>query len=247
MKTQHVFSASAAAVLAMTMAAFAQTPQSASPSTQTSEAQASKQPEAPVTLVGCVMREADYRKANDSGRGGALGTGVGRGNEFVLVNAAKVASGATPPASAGECGASAAGEAYELTGSREPQLEKYVSRRVEISGTLKEAKTTGATGEPKPTGGFDPLKQDLKLFEVEVASFREVPAGQSAAALPSAPPAARPAAPAPAPPAQPQPQPQPSPSTAPRQSLPRTASPLPLVGLIGLFSIASGLMLRRRA
>jgi hypothetical protein len=237
MKTQHVFSASAAAVLAMTMAAFAQAPQPAS-----SAPQAGRQPETPVTLIGCVMRETDYRKANNSGRGGPAATGVGLGNEFVLVNATKVTSGATPSASAGECGVSAAGEAYELTGNRERDLEKYVARRVEITGTLKEAKTTtGVAGEAKPTGGFDPLKQDLKLFEVEISSFRELTA-QSAAAPPSAPAARQEPAPAPAAPAQPEPQP----VTAPRQQLPRTASPLPLIGLIGLLSLASGLALRRR-
>src|SRR5690349_18670774 len=99
MKTQHVFSASAATVLVMTMAAFAQTPQSSQPATpagqSSAEAQAasqdraSRQPEAPITLVGCVMREADYRKAADAGKGGPVGTGLGRGDEFVLVNAKK--------------------------------------------------------------------------------------------------------------------------------------------------------------
>ena len=39
--------------------------------------QTNKQPEMQVTLVGCVQREADYRKAQGIGRGGALGTGVG--------------------------------------------------------------------------------------------------------------------------------------------------------------------------
>jgi hypothetical protein len=193
MKTQHVFNASAAAVLAMTMAAFAQVPQPASPSTsrppgpstpqtpQTPNAasQAGKQPEAAVTLVGCVMRETDYRKANDKGRGGPVATGLGQGNEFVLVNAAKLTPGATPPGATGQCGATTAGEAYELTGRREEELEKLIGRRVEITGTLKEATTTaGETGQPKPTGGFDPLKKDLKLFEVDVTSFRELPATQ---------------------------------------------------------------------
>jgi len=191
MKTQHVFSASAAAVLALTMAAFAQTPQAAKPAiTQPSEStspssqgaksdQTGKQPAAPVTLVGCVQRETDFRKATDAGRGGVAGTGLGRGNEFVLVNAAKLTPGATPPSATGQCGPTTAGEAYELTGSREKELEKYVGRRVEITGTLKEAKTTaGAEGQPKPTGGFDPLRQDLKIFEVEITSFRELPATQ---------------------------------------------------------------------
>jgi hypothetical protein len=247
MKTQHVFSASAAAVLAMTMAAFAQSPQTASPSTAS---QAGRQSQTPITLVGCVMRETDYRKANDSGKGGPLGTGLGRGDEFVLVNAAKVASGSTPPATAGECGVSAAGEAYELGGQHEKSLAKLVGRRVEIDGILKEAKTTTASGEAKPTGGVDPLKQDLKLFEVDITRFRELPAGQSAAAPPAAQ-AARPAAPAPAAPpaapAQPEPAPQPSAPAEPRQRLPRTATPLPLVGLIGVLSLVSGLTLRRRS
>jgi hypothetical protein len=231
-------------VLAMTMAAFAQSPQTASPSTAS---QAGRQPQTPITLVGCVMRETDYRKANDSGKGGPLGTGLGRGDEFVLVNAAKVASGTTPPATAGECGVSAAGEAYELGGPHEKSLAKLVGRRVEIDGILKEAKTTTAPGsQPKPTGGVDPLKQDLKLFEVEITRFRELPAGQSAAAPPAAP-VSRPAAPA-APPARPaQPALEPSTPAEPRQRLPRTASVLPLIGLIGVLSLGSGLTLRHRA
>ena len=275
MKTQHVFSASAAAVLVVSMAAFAQAPQSASPSTQSptpsteasspstpsgqqSKTQASRQPKASVTLVGCVMRETDYRKANDSGKGGPVGTGLGRGNEFVLTNATKTTAGATSPSSTADCGAAAAGEAYELGGSREKDLASYVGRRVEITGTLKEAKTeTAPAGETKPTGGFDPLKQDLKLFEVDVVSFRPV-ASQSDAA--SAPPAAPQAPPAPQPPAAPAAQPEPAPRpaspatppsqqstpAAPRQNLPRTASPLPITALFGLLSMATGLMLRRR-
>jgi hypothetical protein len=258
MKTQHVFSASAAAVLVVSMAAFAQTPQSASPSKQPdqqSTTQASRQPETPVTLVGCVMRETDYRKATDSGKGGPVGTGLGRGEEFVLVNAKKTSSGASAAAPADCSSATPTGEAYELSGSREKDLAQYVGRAVEIRGTMKAAKTeTAPAGEPKPTGGFDPLKQDLKLFEVDVASFQPLPAGQSAAANPPAAQAPSPAPPA-APAAQPAPAPQPAPATppsqpsaaaAPRQNLPRTASPLPATALFGLLSMATGLMLRRR-
>ena len=253
MKTPHVFSASAAAVLAMAMAAFAQAPQTSRPST---DAQTSRQPASPVTLVGCIQREADYRKANDSGRGGVAGTGLGRGNEYMLVNASRPSAGSSPSASA-DCATTGQGEAYELTGSRERELEKFVGRRVEISGMLKEAKTeaTGPRGAAPPTGGFDPLRQDLKLFEVEVQSFREPATGQSAQAPPAA--ASEPPPPAPAPrQAAPQPPPaaalpappapQPSATPAPRQRLPRTASPVPLVGLIGMLSLGVGLGLRRR-
>jgi hypothetical protein len=278
MKTQHISSASAAAVLMVSMAAFAQTPQSSSPSTQTptpsteaaspsSEAsqqstQANKQPETPVTLVGCVMREADYRKANDSGKGGPVGTGLGRGNEYVLVHAMKTTAGSPSAASSIDCasatGSAGSGEAYELGGSRAKDVANYVGQRVEITGTLKEAKTTSASGEAKPTGGFDPLKQDLKLFEVDVASVRPLPSSQSAAAPAAAAPArqAAPAAPAsresaqapaPAQPAAPATPPsQQQSASAPRQSLPRTASPLPVTALFGLLSMATGLVLRRR-
>lgn len=204
------------------------------------------------------MRETDYRKAHDSGKGGPLGTGVGRGDEFVLVNASKSTAGSSSAPSSTDCSsvtASGSGEAYELGGSREKDLASYVGRRVEITGTLKEAKTeSAATGEAKPTGGFDPLKQDLKLFEVDVVSFRPVASSQSAAAPapPAAspapePPAAAPAQPAPAPrPASPATPPQQSTSAEPRGNLPRTASPLPLTGLFGLLSMATGLLLRRR-
>jgi len=253
MKAQHVFSASAAAVLVVSMAAFAQAPQSASPSTQSdkpSTTQASRQPETPVTLVGCLMRETDYRKATDSGKGGTVGTGLGSGNEFVLVNAKKASGGASAAAPADCSSATPTGDSYELSGSREKDVAQYVGRPVEIRGTLKEAKTEpGPAGAPQPTGGFDPLKQDLKLFEVEVASFRALPAAQSAANPPAAQapsPAAQPPSPAPQP-AQPPPPSQQSASATPRDGLPRTASPLPVMGLLGLVSLASGLVLRRRA
>lgn len=245
MKIPHMLSAGAAIVLAMAIAALAQSAPQPSPA-----AQANRQQETPVTLVGCLMRETEYRKANDAGKGGALGTGVGGGNEFVLVNASRITAGLPPSNS--ECSTASGGEAYELTGNREKELEPFVGRRVEITGMVKEAKIgQTAEGTTRPTGGFDPIRQDLKLFEVEVASFREPPSGQRAAVTPSSP-APRQAAPPPAsvapvaPPAAPQPEPRPGASTAPRETLPRTASSLPLVGLIGLVSLASGLRLRRR-
>jgi hypothetical protein len=256
MKTQHVFSASAATVLVAAMAAFAETPQSSQPATPAgqspaeaqaaSQARAGRQPETPVTLVGCVMRETDYRKAADAGKGGPVGTGLGRGDEFVLVNATKTAGGGAASSVTIDCSsATGSGEAFELSGSGEKNAAQYVGRAVEINGTLKPAKTeTSPAGEPKPTGGFDPLKQDLKLFEVDVASVRPIAAQSAAAAPPAA--AAPAAAPEPvAPRTEPAPPAQQSASAAVRNDLPSTASQLPLTGLLGLLALASGLALRR--
>jgi hypothetical protein len=230
MKTQHVSFASAAAVLVVSMAAFAQSPQPASPSSpaaQQSTAPAGSQ----VTLVGCVMRESEYRQATDAGKGGPANTGIGRSDEFVLIHAKKGAGPAPATCSA----AKGTGEAYEVVGSHEKDLEEYVNKAVEIRGTLKGADPFAAQqGAP----GADPLKQGLKISQVDIASLR--PAGQSAAANPPAAPAAAPA-PQAAPPSQQ------SAAAAPRQNLPRTASPLPLAGLLGLLSLVTGLALRRRA
>ena len=230
MKTQHVSIASAAAVLVVSMAAFAQSPQPASPSSP-----AAQQPTAPassqVTLVGCVMRESEYRQATDAGKGGPANTGIGRSDEFVLIHAKKGAGPAPATCSA----AKGTGEAYEVVGSHEKELEEYVNKAVEIRGTLKGADPFAAQqGAP----GADPLKQGLKISQVDIASLRAAPAGQTAAAAaPAQPPAP---APQPAPPSQ-------QSAAAPRQNLPRTASPLPLAGLLGLLSLVTGLALRRRA
>jgi hypothetical protein len=119
--------------------------------------------EAPISLVGCIQRETDYRKQNESGKGGFLGFGGGLGDEYVLVNASRGVAGP-----AGDCTTATGGEAYELTGSAEDDLEPYVGRRVVLSGTRKEAEVDRATG--RPTGGRQ-AGDDLKLFEVDVESF----------------------------------------------------------------------------
>ena len=53
-----------------------------------------EQPDQPVTVTGCVVREADYRKMQGAGKGGAAGTGVGVGNEFVLTRVSTSPAGA---------------------------------------------------------------------------------------------------------------------------------------------------------
>ena len=135
---------------------------------------ATAQQEQQVTVVGCVVREADYRRTRDAGKGGVAGTGVGAGNEFVLTNAV-MAPGA-PGTPVGTAGASATA-AYELTGSNEAQAEKFIGQRVEISGKLKAAEVgaAGPTGGPTagaPPSGVDVTSKDLKLRELEVASVK---------------------------------------------------------------------------
>jgi hypothetical protein len=129
-----------------------------------------------ITVTGCVQREADYRKAQDAGRGGVAGTGIGADNEFVLTDA----SAATGPAgAAAPTGTSGGSMAYELTGPNEGMAAKFAGRRVEISGRLKAAET-GAGGAPtggptagRPPSGVDVVSKDLKLRELEVSLVKE--------------------------------------------------------------------------
>jgi hypothetical protein len=222
--------------------AFAQTSQTPT----TTPTQTGTQPETSITLVGCLQREADYRREQASGRGGAVGMGTGVGNEFVLVNASMGAAGTSTPSATTEadCKPGGTGEAYELTGNRERELERFVGKRIEITGMLKRAETeaagtAGTAGTAKPTGGFDPMGQDLRLHEVNVSSFRELgvkpppPEPDAAAVQPE---------PVPAPePVQPAPEPEPTGTSGVASELPQTASPLPLAGLIALFSFSAAL------
>ncbi len=140
-----------------------------------------------MTVVGCVQSESEYRKAQDAGKGGVAGTGVGAGNEFVLINAS-TSTGAGASGTAGTSGTAAgsatstagsAWAAYELTGSGEGQAAKFVGKRVEITGMIKAAETTSsgaATGGPTagaPPSGVYVTSKDLKLRELEVSSVRE--------------------------------------------------------------------------
>jgi len=192
----------------------------------------------PIALAGCIQRETEYRQQNNSGKGGFLGFGGGLGDEYVLVNASRGVDGVF-----GDCTTATGGDAYELTGSAEDELERFVGQRVAITGTRKEAEIDVETG--RPTGGRQ-AGDDLKLFEVEVASFRplaepvqtytvaratqEPPrfeddqqgtaVGTSAVQGPR--------------------------SADENDRLPRTASPLALTGLLGALSLAGIAALRTR-
>jgi len=253
MRIHQMWPALTAVVLSGSVALAQSQPGSQQPSTAAAGEKSASE-EASVTLVGCIQREADYRKAIDRGRGGVVGTGLGGGDEFVLINASRAAS--APGAI--NCSTTSTAEAYELTGSREADLKGFVGRAVQITGTMKKAEvkpvgTSGSAETPQPTGGFDPLGQDLNLFEVNVTAIEEV--GTLAQATPGVAPAAD-ARPAAAPSQQ---------TTAPAdtqdpgttkpavasgaaQPLPDTAGPLPLTALLGLLSLggAAGVRLLRR-
>jgi hypothetical protein len=194
--------------------------------------------ETPISLTGCVQREADYRRQNNSGRGGFLGFGGGLGNEYVLINASRGSNGPL-----GDCGI-ATGEAYELTGSAEGDLEPFVGQRVALTGIRKAAEIDNVTGQP--TGGRQ-AGDDLRLFEVDVESFHPVVApAQTETATQLEPQAARVESERQqsddgriAASAQPE-----RGVDAQVERLPRTASPLSLAGLAALLSLGGGVTLR---
>ena len=254
----------------------------------------------PITLVGCIMRESQYRDMYGPGQSGPRGPGLGLRNEYMIVDAHEVSAGGSGVVeTTGTCTPAPGGfpTAYELTGPREREVAPYLGRRVQLTGMQKHAHTraVGTSGLRQPTGGFDPLGHELHIFEVEVNSVSEAVTARAAEpapapapvaeAAPAAPPVAEPAptpppaeiAAAPEPPAEPPapperpaetaaaperpaetavaPEPAPAPQTArqapaeqPRQvaqaELPNTASPLPLMGLIGLLSLAAGAAMR---
>jgi hypothetical protein len=206
--------------------------------------------ERPITLVGCVMRESQFRDMYGPGISGPRGAGLGGRNEYMLVDAHEVtaAAGSTNPGvtqvgTAATCPPAPGSfpNAYELTGSREDEVGQFLGRRVELTGIQKEAnaRPVGTSGVLQPTGGFDPLGHELHLFEVEVESFREPvalaaapPAAETPAAAPApveqppvaaaAPPASEVSAPAPAP--EPEPAPQ---AAAPPAPQPESPAPQP--------------------
>ena len=143
-------------------------------------------PTGQTTISGCVVSEADYRKMHDAGRGGVVGTGVGVGNEYILTDASNGPSATTDASSARSVMPSATGTsgttgamAYELSGTAEGQLSRYVGRRVELTGMFKGGETSAsgqATGGPtagSPPNGVDVGGKDLKLREFDVASVKE--------------------------------------------------------------------------
>jgi hypothetical protein len=207
-------------------------------STQTYAKNTFKAPKAPISLTGCIQREADYRRQHGLGKGGFLGFGGGLGNEYVLINTAPY-----PRRGAGDCATATSAEAYELTGSEEGDLAPFVGQRVAITGMRKAAEIDAVTG--RPTGGRQ-AGYDLRLYEVDVESFAPAPLPARTTARLRERPAVRRSQPQAsenlnrqAPPVQRR-----SNIDAHADQLPASGSPLPLIGLLGLLSLAGGLTLR---
>ena len=182
MKSRISSGVGCAAILAFAVAASAQQPPPTSTTPQTSSPQTTARSTADqdVTVTGCVQKEADFRRARDAGKGGAAGTGVGAGNEFVLVSASMGAADPTTPTGTSGTTASSA-MAYEVTGPNEGKLADHIGKRVEIRGKVKAAETaaggqpTGGATAGEPPRGVDVGGKDLKLRELEITSIREVP------------------------------------------------------------------------
>lgn len=88
-------------------------------------AQSSRDTDKEVRIVGCVQWEKDYRRERNEGHGGALGTGLGVGNEFVLTMVKP------------EGGRKAT--AYSITGDREKELGRRIGQQIEVIGVLEDA------------------------------------------------------------------------------------------------------------
>ena len=172
-----------------------------------------------VTAVGCLVQGTAVR-------GGQKG-------KYVLARVRKGPAASVPE---GSCTTDTGADALMVDNPEKAKItDAMVGRWVEISGRL-ESETS---------------KNPDDLRELDVMSARLIPVvappTPAAAATPA--PAPRPA---PAPAAEPRPSPAPAPVAAPApapapeapKKLPKTASPLPAIGLAGLLSFAGSLVLR---
>ena len=185
-----------------------------------------------ITVVGCLMKEADYRRAHGFGKG--VLNGAGLGDEYVIVDS-----------SSGTCSETGNGAAYRPTGPHEREMKPFLGQRVEVTGKLTD---NGSASIRAESGKLPP--------EIRVTLFAPAPppVTEQAAAAPT--PAAPAAEPAPALEAQNNATTPPAAANAPAPSteqpvgttgtLPKTAGEEPLIGLVGLVLVAAGLSLRLR-
>ena len=170
-----------------------------------------------VTAVGCLVRGSSLRG--------------GKADKLALAHPKKGPVANVPDA---RCTADAGADALILDNPDKGGVtDAMLGRWVEIGGRLE-----------KETD-----KNPDNLRELDVASAKLVPVVPPRAAAPATPPpavaAARPTPAAPTPRAEPTPSAPPAPAaTLEARALPKTASNLPVVGVVGLLFLASGLILR---
>ena len=167
-----------------------------------------------VTAVGCLVRGSQVKG--------------GKKDQYALARPRKGPVASVPEAN---CTADAGADALDLDNTNRGVTDAMLGRWVQVSGRL-ESETS---------------KDPDNLRELDVASIRLVPVvPPKPAATPAPSPAAAP--PAAPPPAARAPEPTPAPAPAPAaeapRTLPKTASPIPAVGLAGLLSLAMGVTLR---
>src|SRR5437667_8076120 len=95
-----------------------------------------------ITVVGCLVKEADYRRAHGLGKAGV--GGMRTGSDFVIVDAKTVAAGETASAPAGvaaggSCTEQATGQAYRMAGKMEGALKPLAGHYVVITGQFEHA------------------------------------------------------------------------------------------------------------
>ena len=167
-----------------------------------------------VTAVGCLVQGTAVR-------GGEKG-------KYVLARVRKGPASSVPE---GSCTTDAGADALMVDNPEKAKItDAMVGRWVEISGRL-ESETS---------------KNPDNLRELDVMSARLVPVAAPPTPGPAPTPAPAPA-PRPAPTVEPRPTPAPAPAPAPTPEapkLPKTASPLPAIGVAGLLSMAGSLVLR---
>lgn len=97
-----------------------------------------------VNILGCVEREADYRKQIGEDKGGPLNSGVGQGNEYILRHTRSVPDGAVSKKTVASTGTARFEEIYSVTGKSEDELKAEVGREVDVTGYVELAKSGGS-------------------------------------------------------------------------------------------------------
>ena len=97
-----------------------------------------------VNILGCVEREADYRKQMGQEKGGPLNSGVGQGDEYILRYTKSVPDGPVSSRTVAATGSAAHEEIYSVTGKSEDELKAEAGREVEVTGYVEVAKSNGS-------------------------------------------------------------------------------------------------------